>query len=360
MFRNRLATRKPVRRIGAEHYILLMLLTFALSVIVVRLFLELTGYPQLGNRTIHIAHLLWGGLSLFAAAIIPLVYSNRWAFDAGAILAGLGVGLFIDEIGKFITQNNDYFYPPAAPIIYAIFLMCVLFYLRMKKHRFNDPRTELYSSLSLLQELLDRDLEQDEREEIESKLNFVLETSQEPHLIQLTKELLDFIKHSQNHVVPSSPDFVQRVKSQLLWLEVHYFPLHRLRLLIIVGLICSGVFLAITSLGSLLLLLSIKHPFLDIIRTPDLADSVTEKWFLAIHFLQLFNGSLLSFSGILLAQRDIRSGSSLGIFGLLVQLTIIDLFLFYYYQFSTIISVLIQFILFLALIRFRHRSLKTD
>ena len=52
---------KPVERLGAERYLRLMLLAFAASVILTRLFLSLTGYPQVGNGTLHIAHLLWGG-----------------------------------------------------------------------------------------------------------------------------------------------------------------------------------------------------------------------------------------------------------------------------------------------------------
>jgi hypothetical protein len=40
--------RKPVEREGAEFYLFLLLLSFAASVSLTRLFLELTGYPQLG------------------------------------------------------------------------------------------------------------------------------------------------------------------------------------------------------------------------------------------------------------------------------------------------------------------------
>jgi hypothetical protein len=42
-----------------------------------------------------------------------------------ALLSGVGLGLFIDEVGKFITSNNNYFFPLAAPIIYLAFLLTV-------------------------------------------------------------------------------------------------------------------------------------------------------------------------------------------------------------------------------------------
>ncbi len=112
-----------VRRDSAERYLSVVLLSFAASVSLTRLFLSLTGYPQIGGGELHIAHALWGGLLLFIAALLPLIIANRWVFGTSATLAGIGVGLFIDEVGKFITQRNDYFYPAAAPIIYTFFLL---------------------------------------------------------------------------------------------------------------------------------------------------------------------------------------------------------------------------------------------
>ena len=69
--------RSGVRRPGAEQLILLSLVSFAATVIITRLFLELTGYPQIGNSELHIAHVLWGGLLLFVAALIPLLFLNQ-------------------------------------------------------------------------------------------------------------------------------------------------------------------------------------------------------------------------------------------------------------------------------------------
>ncbi|MEX0787739.1 MAG: hypothetical protein WD040_02970, partial [Anaerolineales bacterium] len=119
----RLQVRRPVRRGGAQNNLILMLLSFAGSVFVTRVFLTLTGYPQLGGGGLHIAHVLWGGLLLFVAALLPLIWANQWVYRAGALLTGAGVGLFIDEVGKFITATNDYFFPAAAPIVYAFFLL---------------------------------------------------------------------------------------------------------------------------------------------------------------------------------------------------------------------------------------------
>ena len=111
--------RSAVRREHAERYILISLIAFAVTVIVTRAFLQLTGFPQIGNSVLHIAHALWGGLLLILAAYLPLAYANRWALGASAVLGGIGIGLFIDEVGKFITQANDYFFPPALPLIYG-------------------------------------------------------------------------------------------------------------------------------------------------------------------------------------------------------------------------------------------------
>ncbi|HEX2097719.1 MAG TPA: hypothetical protein VHF46_01505, partial [Rubrobacteraceae bacterium] len=62
--------RKPVKRGDAEQYLVITLVGFAASVILIRLFLELTGYPQVGGSELHIAHALWGPLLLFVASLL--------------------------------------------------------------------------------------------------------------------------------------------------------------------------------------------------------------------------------------------------------------------------------------------------
>lgn len=60
--------RTAVRRDQSEHYLLTSRVAFAITVIFARVSLELTGYPQIGNSVLHIAHALWGGLLLFVWA----------------------------------------------------------------------------------------------------------------------------------------------------------------------------------------------------------------------------------------------------------------------------------------------------
>ncbi|MEL7643548.1 MAG: hypothetical protein AAGU25_05525, partial [bacterium] len=58
--------RNLVFHADAEINTLLMLVSFAASVTFTRAFLYLTGYPQIGNDELHISHILWGGLLMFA------------------------------------------------------------------------------------------------------------------------------------------------------------------------------------------------------------------------------------------------------------------------------------------------------
>jgi hypothetical protein len=178
--KNPLRIRRVVQRRHAVANLLVMLLSFALSVTATRIFLNLTGFPQLGGGGLHIAHVLWGGLFLFAACILPLIWINQWVLAASAVLAGFGVGLFIDEVGKFITSTNDYFFPSAAPIIYAFFLITVLVFTQVRARRDPSARSQMYRILEDFAEVLDRDLSQQERDDLENSLDQVINAREDP------------------------------------------------------------------------------------------------------------------------------------------------------------------------------------
>ena len=92
------------------------------SVLLIRAFLSLTGYPKLSPRSLHIAHALLGGPFMLADLIVLLAFVNPSARYMAANLGGFGFGAFIDEVGKFLTGDNNYFFQPAVAIIYITFV----------------------------------------------------------------------------------------------------------------------------------------------------------------------------------------------------------------------------------------------
>src|SRR5215210_806359 len=96
------------------------------AVLAIRFYLELTGYPQVGGGGLHIAHMLWGGLGMVIAIVLLTAFLGRRIQHTAALLGGIGFGTFIDELGKFITSDNNYFFQPTIALIYLIFVVIFL------------------------------------------------------------------------------------------------------------------------------------------------------------------------------------------------------------------------------------------
>ncbi len=155
-----------VRNSRAMDQLEIFLVSSVTTILLIRLFLELTGYPQLGGGTLHIAHMLWGGLGMLAALLVRLMFLGRWVEYFTSFVGGVGFGAFIDEIGKFVTQDNDYFFAPAFSLMYVVF---VLIYLvaHWALTSWGYSRTEyLMNSLNRLQEYRDGYLPGDARQDI--------------------------------------------------------------------------------------------------------------------------------------------------------------------------------------------------
>ena len=352
------AVRSPVRRPGAEGYLLLTLLSFALCVTLTRSFLYLTGYPQVGGGSLHIAHLLWGGLLLFIAALLPLIFANRWVYQLVAMLAGAGVGLFIDEVGKFITQNNDYFYQPAAPIIYAFFLMCVLVFLRVKQPPPRQTRQEFYAALEAIEEVLDKDLDASERSALEARLRFVAGQKDDPALAHLAQEMLDFLASDWVSIVPSSRDWLRDMRDRFLATEDRFLNQPRTRAVLITGL-------GILGLASLLNFFRLSLPNLapgpfrssQVLMTAAglIPNRAFVYWYSMLGVFHGITGLLLVAGAMMLVSRRESLALNLSYYVLLIHLTILDLLMFYYFQFDTILFAILQFGLVLGVSYYRKQ-----
>jgi hypothetical protein len=351
---------RPVERHGAVRHLRFVLTSFAGTVIVTRLYLGLTGFPQLGRGQLHIAHVLWGGLLLFLAALLPIVFSNRWVYSTTGIISGIGVGLFIDEVGKFITRSNDYFYPPAAPIIYAFFLLTVLIYLQVKRPRPRDPRAELYAALDELSEVLDHDLDAAERADLRDHLIAARDGSPSRDLADLANALLRFLDSEQLTLAVPTPGPLTRLQHRYLRWQQNTLTRSRLRLALSAGLGLLGAW----ALANLLLWLLLGFAPGVVSGTPAAlvvsGSVVTEggfDWYLVRLGLQAAVGVLLLVAfALLLTGRD-RRGLRYAYYGLLISLTMVNLLVFYFDQFKAVSDTLVQFVALLGVISYRRRFL---
>jgi hypothetical protein len=353
--------RSPVKRQSAEHYLLIMLLSFAASISITRLFLDLTGYPQLGGGKIHIAHMLWGGLMLFIASLLPLIFANRWTYRAGAVLSGVGVGLFIDEVGKFITQSNDYFFPPAAPIIYTFFLLTVLIYLRARRPPRQDARTELYNALDMFEEVLDQDLDRAERNKLEERLRFVSQQEDEPELARMGKELLDYIDGDVIYIAPDPPQRWKKIADKIENFRSRHIGRLRYRA-ILAGAIGALSLAALSQLIKLALANNSPYPFGKTVETLMAGGLITGPLSLRVFIAQVILegalGLMLLIAAVLLAFGKEKRGLLLSYFGLLISLTTVDVLVFYFDQFSTITTAIFQFIVLMGVLDYRRHFLQ--
>ncbi|MFZ6018818.1 MAG: hypothetical protein ACOYXO_04340 [Chloroflexota bacterium] len=352
--------KSPVRRLLAERYLLISLISFAASVLVVRLFLELTNYPRVEFGNLHIAHVIWGGLFLFAAALLPIMYANRWALFWSALFSGVGFGLFIDEIGKFITQTNDYFYPPAAPLIYACFLLTVLIYAQFRRPRPTTTREDLYHIFSMMEELLDEDLDEEEKSFLIQRLNHIINTSSDTKLVRLAQSLLSFMQSEILASPVTPPNNLQKLWQQLVTAMEGFFTRQRMFLLLIGGMIWQG-FISIMGLFNLTLL-SIQtingqlDRFIQIIQT--LPGNIPPDWLIVKAASQAAIGIFSFAAAILLLLRREASAIRIGILVLTTSLTVVNLLVFYLDQFSASINAIFEFALLLGLINYRRRFMQ--
>jgi hypothetical protein len=152
-----------VRNLNAGLLLESFLIAAVASMLGVRALLGVTGYPRIGGGGLHIAHMLWGGGLMLVGILLLLSYLGARIRRLAAVIAGLGFGLFIDELGKFITSDNNYFYRPAIALIYVVFVLLFLWWRSFERRRTWTPETYLANALMLLQDAALHDLDSTEK-----------------------------------------------------------------------------------------------------------------------------------------------------------------------------------------------------
>jgi hypothetical protein len=187
------------------------------SVLVIRFALAISGYPQLGGRELHIAHLLWGGLLMLVALVLLLTFLGTRIKVLAALLGGIGFGTFVDELGKFITRDNNYFYQPTVALIYSIFIVLLFSFRGLRRRLYASPEECVANALQLLQQALLHEM--DEQEKV--KILMLLRASNSPdprlHLLAEAVERMPVVPRPKTgrltRMARASRRFVQHLVS---------------------------------------------------------------------------------------------------------------------------------------------------
>ncbi|MDD7936872.1 hypothetical protein PHK61_00385 [Actinomycetospora lutea] len=342
-------------REDAAHSVRLVAVAFGVTVVVTRLYLALTDYPQIGGGEYHLAHALWGGLLLLVGGLTALAWSNRWVSTATAVCVGAGSGLFVDEVGKFITARNDYFTPLAAPIIYAVFLGVLGLALLARRARRDRPRVLAYSVAVRSTELADGPLRPADRAALLRGLDALATQPSRPDLVAWATAL--------RPVVEAAPveEPLSRIQGRtrpliagLLRAEAVLVPRWVHRLVLVAG----SVLLGLVSLVGLVVLLALwsSDPDVQIVlddrtlppgsRPPALVVASAGEAVVGV--------LLLVAAGALLLGRD-RVGVRLCRIGLLVALAGVNVALGYLDAELVVVAVVVELALLVLADRYRTR-----
>lgn len=103
---------------------------------------------------------------MLIALVLLLAFIGRHLQSSAALQGGIGFGTFIDELGKFITSNNNYFFQPAIPLIYMIFVLLFLCFRELEKQPSPSERAYLANALYLLAQDAPCGLSEEDKNEV--------------------------------------------------------------------------------------------------------------------------------------------------------------------------------------------------
>jgi hypothetical protein len=154
--------RSLILRIGFGRLVEVFLVSAAVCVLCIRAALSVTGYPQIGGGGLHVAHVLFGGIGMAVALVLMMVSLTEPAMHLAAVIGGVGFGAFIDEIGKFLTSDNDYFYRPAVAVMYMTFVAIYIAARSIERRARPSQAAYLANVLDLSKEAVAGNLDEEE------------------------------------------------------------------------------------------------------------------------------------------------------------------------------------------------------
>jgi hypothetical protein len=327
-----------LRDLHAGHHLELFLVSGVSAVLAIRTYLRLTNYPQVGGDTLHIAHMLWGGLLMLAGLLIMLSFIGESSRRVAAFLGGVGFGTFIDEVGKFVTNDNDYFYRPAVALIYVTF---VLTYLALRSVRRRQPTHQEYlvNALQEMEQAVVRDLQPEERDRA---LHFLSRADAGDPIVRGLRSILE-----RAELRPASVGLAARSRRRLVarYRELAHHPAFAR------ALIAFFVTQLVLKLAHVVYMITSPDAFSDVVERLALMNRGVEGYSVA-EWLQL-GSSLISAVFVLLGVAFIRQSRLRGLRmfqrAMLVSIFLTQVFMFYHAQWAGLIVLTFNLLVLVAL-----------
>jgi hypothetical protein len=195
-------------RIGFGRLAEAFLVSAAVSVLCIRAFLSVTNYPQIGGGGLHLAHVLFGGIGMAAALVLMMAALTEPAIYLAAVIGGVGFGAFIDEIGKFLTSDNDYFYRPAVAVMYMTFVAFYIAARAIERRARPSQAAYLANAIDLAKEAVAGNLDE---EEARRAREYLARCDRNDPVVASVVTIFDRIGNAQAH----APGFLAKNRNRM-------------------------------------------------------------------------------------------------------------------------------------------------
>jgi hypothetical protein len=219
-----------------------------------------------------------------------------------------------------------------------------------------------------MEEVLEQDLDPRERDELEERLRYVAEHSDRPDLTQLANDLLEFLRCEAMELAPRRQGPLERLFGRWQAFETRWVTRRRSKVVLAGGLL--GLALAqLIKTGTALLVLAALGAMLNtaatgggdgllVQRLQEMEATVPRGVFRYANLaLELGVGLLLLFSAALMLLGNDHLATAFASLGLLLALSAVNLLVFYYDQFSSILTALVQLGLLSGIVYYRQKYL---